>query len=72
MDDIKVIMQLREVTNDRLESLDSMINKHYKPIISKLFEDKDLSGLESLVNEIPNNYIKMDLYKSIRDLKKIL
>ena len=70
MRNIKSIIAKREVVNNELEKLDGKIYKHYQPIIVKLFEAKDREGLEALLNEVPETFVKMSIYESLRDLKK--
>lgn len=46
------------------------IASHYHPIIDELRDNKDILGLESLIDSIPDVYsIKVRIYQVLRQLK---
>ena len=65
----KVIQELKEVQRKEI-LLSSKIREYYKPIIDEMKKNKDLDGLEKLVFSLPECSFKMDIYHTIRKVKK--
>lgn len=53
----------------RESELQFQLQEYYAPIVDKLFEEKNKTGLMSLLDEIPDSLAKMMVYQSLRELE---
>lgn len=66
---IQGIIKEYEQVRQRESELSFQLSEHYEPIINRLSKEKDIRGLEKLLNEIPDSLAKMGVYQALRELK---
>jgi hypothetical protein len=66
---IQDIIKEYEQVRQRESELSFQLSEHYQPIINRLSKKKDRSGLEKLLDEIPDSIVKMGVYQALRELK---